>query len=241
MAPGRRPKAQWRDEIAAFEARIGHVFADRDLIEHALTHLSAVPTGGNRLSSYQRLEFLGDHVLGLVVSDMIYTAFPQDDEGSLSRRLAELVRAEACAEVGESLEMGRAVKLGPGESSSGGRKRKPILADVCEAVIGALFVDAGYEAARTFIIRHWHERMLNPRRPLRDAKTRLQEWAQGRGLPTPTYHEVSRKGPPHAPVFLIGVAIPGIADGEGEGASKRIAEQVAAEYVLRREGVPDDE
>ncbi len=241
MAPGRRPpKGQWREAVAALEARIGHVFADRALIEAALTHVSAVAGQGGRLNSYQRLEFLGDHVLGLVVSDMLYEAFPKEDEGALSRRLAELVRAETCAEVAEGLRMGEALRVGPSEVQGGGRTKKPILADVCEAVIGAIYCEQGFVAAYAFIEAQWGERMAHPRRPLRDAKTRLQEWVQGRGLPVPVYREVGREGPDHAPTFRIAVVIEGVEGAEALGASKREAEQAAAAAVLAREGVAND-
>lgn len=239
MAPGRRPKGQWREAISALEERIGHVFSNRELIEAALTHVSAVSGEGQRVLSYQRLEFLGDHVLGLVVSDMLFKAFPKEDEGALSRRLAELVRAETCAEIAESLNMGLAMRIGPSEVQSGGRTKKPILADVCEAVIGALYAEAGYEPAAAFIERHWLERMQHPRRPLRDAKTRLQEWVQAKALPVPTYKEISREGPDHAPTFRIAVVIEGLEGAEALGASKREAEQAAANAVLVREGVSE--
>ena len=130
----------------ALETRIGYKFADKDLLERALTHISAL-SGGNRAASYQRLEFLGDHVLGLVISDMLYRAFPRANEGELSRRLADLVRKETCAEVARAMDLGPALKLGNSESHAGGRRRITILADVCEALVGAVFIDGGYKAA----------------------------------------------------------------------------------------------
>ena len=173
----------------------------------------------NRSGSYQRLEFLGDHVLGLVVSDMLFRAFPRADEGELSRRLADLVRKEACADVASSIELGAAIRLGASESNAGGRSRMAILADVCEALIGAVFVDGGYEAAAALITRLWEQRMRTPKRPLRDAKTMLQEWAQAQGLPTPAYREVERTGPDHDPEFRVTVELPDRMPAEGTGRS----------------------
>ena len=183
---------------AALEERIGYKFADKALLERALTHISAL-SGGNRANSYQRLEFLGDHVLGLVISDMLYRAFPKANEGEMSRRLSDLVRKETCAEVARAMDLGPALKLGNSESGAGGRKRTTILADACEALVGAVFMDGDYKAADKLIAKFWKERMLKPVRPLRDPKTLLQEWAQGRGLPTPAYRELARSGPHHKP------------------------------------------
>jgi ribonuclease-3 len=218
------------------EERIGHSFAETSLLESALTHISAL-SGKSRASSYQRLEFLGDHVLGLAVSDMLYRAFPKADEGELSRRLADLVRRESCADVARSLDLGAVIKLGTSEANAGGRVRLAILADVCEALIGAVFIDGGYPAAAAMIERLWSERMRTPARPLRDAKTVLQEWAQARGLPTPSYREVERTGPHHDPEFRVAVALPDLDPAEGIGRSKRAAEQAAAAAMLAREGV----
>jgi ribonuclease III len=223
----------------ALEARIGYKFADKDLLERALTHISAL-SGGNRAASYQRLEFLGDHVLGLVISDMLYRAFPRANEGELSRRLADLVRKETCAEVARAMDLGPALKLGNSESHAGGRRRVTILADVCEALVGAAFIDGGYKAADELIVRFWKERMLKPLRPLRDPKTMLQEWAQARGLPTPTYRELARTGPHHDPEFRVAVVLPDRPPAEGLGNSKRAAEQAAAAAMLTRVGVSAD-
>jgi ribonuclease-3 len=225
---------------AALEDRIGYEFADKALLERALTHISAL-AGGNRANSYQRLEFLGDHVLGLVISDMLYGAFPKANEGELSRRLADLVRKESCAEVAKAMELGPALKLGSSESSAGGRLRTTILGDACEALVGAVFLDGGYPAAEALIARFWKERMLKPLRPLRDPKTMLQEWAQARGLPTPAYQELSRTGPHHKPKFSVAVSLPGRPPAEGTGASKRAAEQAAAAAMLSHVGVAVDQ
>ena len=228
-------KAKLRDEL---EDRIGYSFADKAILDRALTHVSAASQG--RGGSYQRLEFLGDHVLGLVVSDMLFRAFPRADEGDLSRRLADLVRRDTCADIARAIDLGAALRLGNSEQNAGGRRRTATLADACEALIGAVFVDGGYDQAAALIERLWRERMLKPPRPLRDPKTMLQEWAQGRGLPTPAYHEVERTGPDHNPKFRVAVEVADRAPAEGTGSSKRAAEQAAAAVMLTREGVATD-
>ncbi len=220
----------------ALEERIGYKFKDSALLESSLTHISALK-GGNRANSYQRLEFLGDHVLGLVISDLLYRAFPRADEGELSRRLADLVRKETCAEIARNIELGAAIRLGSSEANAGGRKRPAILADVCEALIGAVYLDGGYPAAESLVERLWQVRMQATAQPQRDPKTVLQEWAQARGLPTPTYREVARTGPDHSPEFRVAVQLPSFAPAEGTGRSKRVAEQAAAAAMLTRERV----
>ncbi|MER2607044.1 MAG: ribonuclease III [Siculibacillus sp.] len=223
------------DEI---EARIGHVFADRALLVRALTHTSAVTAPGD---SYQRLEFLGDRVLALTVAGMVYRAFPSADEGELARRLNALVKRETCADVALALGLGGVVRLGSGEAQSGGRTKAAILGDIAEAVIAAIYLDAGFAPASAFVERLWTERMMSARGPLRDAKTTLQEWLQGKGLPAPVYRLVSRSGPDHDPLFTIAVDIAGpVAGEEGSGRSKREAEQIAAARVLVREGLWKD-
>jgi ribonuclease-3 len=243
--PPKEPKAaeskrRRRGGTLQFEERIGYRFQNGALLEQALTHISALSGARNRAGSYQRLEFLGDHVLGLVISDMLFRSFPKADEGELSRRLADLVRKEACADVARAIELGGVIRLGASESNAGGRGRTAILADVCEAIIGAVYLDGGYDAAAALIRRFWSERMRTPARPLRDSKTVLQEWAQARGLPTPNYREVERKGPDHDPEFRVTVELPKFAPAEGLGRSKRAAEQAAAAAMLSREGVKAD-
>ncbi|MET3892878.1 ribonuclease-3 [Bosea sp. OAE506] len=226
---GRKPP-----ETARLQATLGHAFTDQGLLNTALTHMSAE---GPRLQSYQRLEFLGDRVLGLCIADMLFVRYPTAAEGDMSRRLADLVRKETCAEVAIAWNLGAFMRLGEGEILGGARKNKAILADACEAIIGAVFIDGGYEAARGLVERAFGERLLKPVRPLRDAKTALQEWAQGQGYPTPTYSERGRSGPDHAPVFRVAARITGLVDAEAQGPSKRLAEQAAAEAFLRREGL----
>jgi ribonuclease III len=221
----------------ALEERIGYRFKDGTLLDCALTHISALKGARNRAGSYQRLEFLGDHVLGLVISDVLFRAFPKADEGELSRRLADLVRKETCAEIAITIELGAAIKLGSSEANAGGRKRPAILADVCEALIGAVYLDGGYPAAEGLVERLWQVRMQAKAQPLRDSKTVLQEWAQARGLPTPAYREVARTGPDHSPEFRVAVQLPNFTAAEGSGRSKRAAEQAAAAAMLARERV----
>ncbi len=233
--PRRAPRA-----ITPLETTIGYRFGDPALLERALTHISALKGVQGRAASYQRLEFLGDHVLGLAVSEMLFAAFPKADEGEMSRRLADLVRRETCAEVARTIDLGPALRLGASESNAGGRARIAILADVCESLIGAVFLDGGYKAAASLVERFWAERMRAPARPLRDPKTLLQEWAQARGLPTPSYREVERTGPHHDPVFRVAVSLPQREPAEGKGRSKRSAEQAAAAAMLSREGVRAD-
>jgi ribonuclease-3 len=224
----------------ALEERIGYRFKDGVMLDCALTHISALKGARNRAGSYQRLEFLGDHVLGLVISDVLFRAFPKADEGELSRRLADLVRKETCAEIARTIELGAAIRLGSSEANAGARKRPAILADVCEALIGAVYLDGGYPAAEALVQRLWQVRIQAKAQPLRDPKTVLQEWAQARGLPTPAYREVARTGPDHDPEFCVAVQLPNFAPAEGSGRSKRAAEQAAAAAMLTRERVKPD-
>lgn len=220
--------------MTSLERLLGHSFRKRHLLSHALTHPSSASEKAT--ATYQRLEFLGDRVLGLIVSDMIYRAFPDADEGELSRRLALMVRRETCASVARDVSLGEFVRLGSGEAQSGGRNREAILADVCEAVIGALYLDGGLEAAHSFVVAHWGPRMREATPRLKDAKTALQEWAHATGHGTPAYSEEVRSGPDHEPVFTIVVSLDGLGPERATGASKRAAEQAAAEAMLRREG-----
>jgi len=234
------PRRRRRRGDGSLEERIGYRFSDLALLNSALSHISALKGSRNRAGSYQRLEFLGDHVLGLVISDMLFRAFPKADEGELSRRLADLVRKETCAEIARAIDLGVAIRLGASEVNAGGRKRPAILADVCEALIGAVYLDGGYAAAEAMVGRLWEARMRTTAQPLRDPKTVLQEWAQARGLPTPAYREVARSGPDHNPEFRVAVQLPQLAPAEGSGRSKRAAEQAAAAAMMAREGVKPD-
>lgn len=210
----------------------GYSFHDPDLARLALTHRSAI--GRGRSKTYERLEFLGDRVLALVIADLLYDHFPDEDEGSLAKRLVALVRRETLADVASSLGLPPLIELSRGEEDAGGRQNPAILADVCEALIGAMYRDGGMRAARAFIRRNWLDRMCGMEKPPKDAKTELQEWAQGRGLELPEYREVGRSGPDHAPVFTIEVTVGDYPPERAVGQTKRAAEQVAAEQLLRR-------
>lgn len=218
--------------LDALEERLDYRFRDRAGLIRALTHRSAVP--GDRVAheSYQRHEFLGDRVLALIVADMLFHAYPREEEGDLARRLNQLVRRETCADVARSLDFGAMIRLGTGERQSGGRRKEAILGDVAEAVIAAIYLDGGLDAARAFIECNWRHRMEEMPGPVRDAKSQLQEWAQSRGKGLPVYELVERSGPDHAPVFLVAVRIDGDVHGEGRGKSKRDAEQAAATQAL---------
>ena len=214
---------------------LGHSFKNFATLEEALTHRSAaerqrVDTAfrfGN-----ERLEFLGDRVLSLVVADMLLAQFPAESEGELARRHAALVRAGALAAVAREIELGKDLILGESEDATGGRDKSAILADACEAVIGALYLDGGLAAARGFIEQRWQPLIAGSPKPPRDPKTELQEWAQGRGLPLPAYREVGREGPAHAPKFVIEVEVKGHAAVRGAGGNKREAERIAAQTLL---------
>ncbi|HSG95519.1 MAG TPA: ribonuclease III [Afifellaceae bacterium] len=228
-----------KGDPAGFEKTLGYTFRDPGLLKRALTHASAVAERGNHdpAATYQRLEFLGDRVLGLVVADMLIAAYPDAVEGELARRLARPVSRETCAEVAMDMGLDAFVRLGGSLARKRSGNASGVLSDVCESVIGALYRDGGLAAARPVIERYWRERMTAMSGPLRDAKTELQEWTHRKGLSTPDYHELSRSGPDHAPVFEIEVIIDSHKNAVGSGKSKREAEQAAAEAVLRREGI----
>ncbi len=214
-----------------FEPALGHRFADPALLRQALTHSSG---STDRMRSNERLEFLGDRVLGLVVADMLYERFPDEEEGALARRHAALVQRESLARVSRGIGLPDHLILSMGEAETGGRENDSLLADACEAVIAALYLDGGLDAARDFVHAHWSALMEENPTPPKDAKTALQEWAQGRGKPLPSYREVSREGPDHAPTFTIEVSVEGLDPAIGTGSSKRLAAQAAAEAMLAR-------
>jgi ribonuclease-3 len=219
------------------EARLGYRFADPDLLDRALTHSSAISPGKRIEHSYQRLEFLGDRVLGLVVADMLYRRLPKANEGELSRSLNSLVRKETCAAIARQLDLGSELNLGESEARTGGAKKDAILGDVAEAVIGAVYCDGGLGRAFEIIERLFGEHIDQAGNERADAKTALQEWAQGRGLEPPTYSEVERTGPDHAPEFTIAVTLDGFGQSVATGPSKKLAEHKAAEKFLIRENV----
>jgi ribonuclease-3 len=219
----------------------GHRFRQPELLREALTHPSASPPAAksarvrpSRQRGYERLEFLGDRVLGLVVADLLYAAYPQEDEGALAKRLAVLARKDTLARVATAAALGDHLVLSKAESQSGGRRNPTLLADACEAVIGALYLDGGLAAAAGFIRRYWQPTMTAALEPPQDAKTALQEWAQGAGLPLPVYRTVRTEGPPHEPLFAVEVAVQDQPAVTASGRTKRTAEQAAAAALLER-------
>lgn len=221
--------------VSDLSAILGHHFAQPDLLTQALTHPSIVQGRRHRQSApYERLEFLGDRVLGLVVADMLFKAFPQEAEGALARRFTALVRREAVARVALAIGLDERLAMAKGDEDAGGRANHGILADACEAVIGALYADGGYEVAARFIRGRWTALMEEVSAPPKDAKTALQEWAQGLGKALPAYVVVGSEGPPHDPVFLVEVAVEGVESVQGRGSSKRVAEQAAAAALLEK-------
>ena len=224
-------------DLATLETAIGHQFSDRTLLERALTHVSALKVPSPHGPHYERLEFLGDRVLGMAISDLLFRSFPEEDEGALSRRLASLVRKETCAAIAEHWGVSPYIRLGLGERQSGLRKKGVLLGDICEAIIAAIYLDAGYDAARLCVERAFGKLLHGSNASKRDAKSALQEWALAQGLPVPVYREIGRSGPDHAPLFVMAAVVEGYQPVEAEGSSKRHAEHTAAEAFLAREGV----
>ncbi len=218
-------------DMAEFQARLGHEFADPALLVRALTHSSM--SSPNR-DDNQRLEFLGDRVLGLVMAEALLAHDGAATEGQLAPRFNALVRKEACADVAREIDLGTVLKLGRSEMLSGGRRKLALLGDAMEAVIAAVYVDAGFEAARATVLRLWGGRISAVKEDARDAKTALQEWAQARGLPPPDYAETARSGPDHAPVFTIEARLQSGEQASATAGSKRQAEQAAARALLDR-------
>ncbi|MEM9320377.1 MAG: ribonuclease III [Pseudomonadota bacterium] len=218
-------------DLRAFSGRLGHEFASPELLHRALTHGSmSSPTRPDN----QRLEFLGDRVLGLVIAEAVLARDPDATEGHLAPRLNALVRKETCAEVARSIDLGAVLKLGKSEQMSGGRRKQALLGDAMEAVIAAIYLDAGYATARAVVLRLWGARVDTVKDDARDAKTALQEWAQARGQRPPRYRELGRTGPDHSPVFVIEVALDSGETARAEARAKRAAEQEAAKALLQR-------
>lgn len=222
-----RPEA-----AAALETRLGHRFADPALLEQALTHRSAADPKRSQLDSNERLEFVGDRVLALCMAEWLAERFPGEREGDLGKRLASLVARDACAKVADAMGLAAALRVPEGESRAGLREKLNVQADAMEALLGALYVDGGLEAARRVVRQEWAALLEADMKPPVSAKTRLQEWTLGRGLGLPEYRLVSRSGPPHAPVFVAAVLAAG-REAQGVGESKRAAEQLAAEAWLK--------
>jgi ribonuclease III len=235
VAPARTNK------YAGFEQRLGYRFKDRTLLERALTHSSARAAHRNGKSvegDNERLEFLGDRVLGLAVAEMLTEAFGAAREGDLARRFNSLVRGETCAQVARGWQIGPMLTLSDSEADSGGRDKETILADACEAMLAAVFIESGFDAARRVVRAHWEPLIETlSQEPAADAKSTLQEWAQAQGLQVPSYKEIRREGPDHAPVFTTEVRIDHKRTATGNGANKRAAEQEAATSLLIKQGV----
>ena len=218
-----------RADLVAAAAALGVSFTAPARLAEALTHRSTMAAVNN-----QRLEFLGDRVLGLVVADRLMTAWGTEDEGALARRFAVLVSAATLADVAGEIGLGRHLVMSASEEAGGGRNNSANLSDACEALIGALYLDGGLPAATAFIDRNWGARIAAQKTPPVDAKTALQEWAQARGLGIPKYHTVSVRGPDHRPTFRVAVEIAQHGRAESEGAGKRRAERDAAARLLAR-------
>ncbi len=218
------------------ETKLGYRFKNPELLERALTHASV---RGGKVARFdnERLEFIGDRVLGLAIAEALNGQYPDASEGELARRYNRLVRGEACAKVARNIGLGDHLILSESEADSGGRNKTTILADAAEALLGAVFIDGGFEKARAVVHKLWQDQSEPVPEVAVDAKSALQEWAQGQGLALPRYTVVARKGPDHAPRFTAEVLISGKAPAQGEGASKRIAEQAAVSALLTREGV----
>lgn len=229
-------RVSFDEGVRGFEARIGHVFKNRLLIEQALTHSSAVDAGP-ATASYERLEFLGDRVLGLAAALALSEAFPGADEGGLTARFHAIVAAPACARAARRAGIPDVLRLSKDEERKGGRDKERILGDAAEAVCAALFLDAGLEAARRFVAAFWAEEFNRVTTRPRDPKNALQEWAAALGRAPPVYAVVARDGPDHAPCFRVEVVVSGFEPGVGEGPSKRDAERAAARALLQAAGV----
>ncbi|WP_147110763.1 ribonuclease III [Tateyamaria sp. syn59] len=216
-------------DLSAFEGRIGHRFAAPELLIEAVTHASmSSPTR----SDNQRLEFLGDRVLGLVMAQALLEADTSAAEGALAPRFNALVRKETCADVARDIALGDVLRLGRSEMLSGGRRKQALLGDAVEAVIAAVYLDAGFDAAKALILRLWADRIARVDADARDAKTALQEWAQARGLTPPQYVETGRSGPDHQPVFTIAARLSTGDEATATAGSKREAQQAAAQALL---------
>ncbi|WP_116133906.1 ribonuclease III [Tropicimonas sp. IMCC34043] len=216
-------------DLRSFEERLGHHFARPELLLRALTHPSIA---SDTRPSNQRLEFLGDRVLNLIIAEALFRADTDAGEGQLAPRYNVLVRKETCADVARQIDLGAVLKLGRSEMMSGGRRKEALLGDAMEAVVAAIYLDAGLEPARTVVLKLWGERVAAAEEKARDPKTALQEWAQARGMKPPAYIETARSGPDHAPNFTIAARLENGAEASATAGSKRQAEQAAATALL---------
>jgi len=222
-------------ELAALESAIGHRFARPDLLEEAVTH----PSAGAKGTHYERLEFLGDRVLGLIVATHLFERFPSEDVGAIAIRYNALVRDATLVEIARALDLGQFLRLAKGERNTGGADRATILENALEALIGAVYLDAGFEAARGVVLRAWGERLEQQLAPVKDAKSRLGEWAQARGIGPPVYVVTAREGPDHLPRFTVEARLGERPPTSASGGSRREAEQLAAALMLAALGVGD--
>ncbi len=220
--------------IAALEARLGYVFADRALLDQALTHASTQSQGRSNVRHNERLEFLGDRVLGLTIAQHLYESFPEGDPALLTKHLNYLVSREVCAEVARAIGIAEAFAV---QKEAGLRKNDTALSDTCEAVIAAVYVEAGLERARQVVLSLWRDALGRPFDSAAvNPKTALQEWAQAAGKPLPGYNVVKRVGPAHAPIFTVEAVVDGHAPASASGRSRQEAEKAAAQALLKREG-----
>ncbi len=221
--------------VANLQTRLGYRFQDKDLLELALTHAS-VAEGARRIADNERLEFLGDRVLGLMIAETLMDSFPEASEGELSRRFHTLVSREACAAVAQALEVGPALRLAAGETKSGGRTNPTILGDAAEALMAAVYLDGGYQAAVDCFKPLWADAITASGNVSQsNPKSFLQEWAVAHGKSPPSYHLIDRKGPDHAPVFTMEARLDGYAPETASGRSRQEAEKTAALRLIERE------
>ena len=225
-----------QNKYAELEKALGCKFRNQDLLVRALTHGSVRQSAAKRIDN-ERLEFLGDRVLGLVIAEHLHKSLPDVREGDLARRFNALVCGDTCADVGKELGLGQFLILSSSEADNGGREKDTIIADAVEAVLAAVFLDRGFDAASRVVHTVWGERLDEIRTTKVDPKSALQEWAQSQSLRLPRYAEISRSGPDHNPCFIAEVRVDGLEPQRGEGSSKRSAQQAAARSLLEREGV----
>ncbi|HZZ67474.1 MAG TPA: ribonuclease III [Phenylobacterium sp.] len=226
--------------IAELERRIGHSFADRALLERALTH-GSVSKGSAKIGNNERLEFLGDRVLNLAVAEQLMRLRPEASEGALSKLMNQLVNYRACADAARRAGLRDALRVDASATKIGARDNERVLGDACEALIAALYLDAGFDAARAFILAFWADLLDHLDAPTKDPKTMLQEWAMARGLPLPDYRVIRQDGSAHEPVFTIEVGLPGLEPMTAVAGSKREAERLAADAMLTRHAGPEIE
>jgi ribonuclease III len=232
------PRAQAKPALTPVEAAIGHAFSAPALLAQALTHDSFINKVSERTQGgYERLEFLGDRVLGLVIAELLFAEHPDLKEGLLARRFAELVRRAACEEVAEAWGLAASIRVAPQDKGGQSPLTPSVKADVCEAVIGAVFLDAGYDAARGVVERDWRPLLAAPPAATPDAKSALQEWTQGKAIAMPVYEVTARGGSDHLPHFTVSVSIAGHEPEYGRGPSKRDAQQEAARQFLKRQAI----